>query len=149
MSPAFVTGVLGRVFLVRWVNFHLAALQAVREEIAASRRTVGRRLVYLSLIPATRRDFSDPERDALAAYVRDLLVHDCASVHHVIAGTGFAASARRSIVTNLAVSAARPELFHTHASLEDALLAIASEVGKPGDHLVEWAKRRELRWPLG
>jgi hypothetical protein len=148
MPPAFITGVLGRVFLVRWIRFHLAALQGVREEIAESRRIVGRRLVYLSLIPATARVFSDGERDALAAYVRDLLVHDCESIHHVIAGEGFAASARRSIVTNLAVSAARPEVFHTHATLEEALLSIASEVGKPGVALLSWAEGRELRWPL-
>ena len=148
MPQTFVTGVLGRVFLVRWVRFDLAALRAVREEVAASRRTVGRRLVYLSLIPATRRVFSDAERDALAAYVRDLLVHDCASIHHVIAGAGFAASARRSIVTNFALSATRPELFLTHATLVDALHAVASEVGKPGDDLVEWATRRALRWPM-
>jgi len=147
MSPAFVTGVFGRVFVVRWVRFSLTALAAVREEIASSRRVLGRRLVYLSLIPSTRRAFSDGERDALGAYVRDLLVHDCASIHHVIAGAGFAASARRSIVTNLALSAARPGLFFTHATLEEALLAIALEVGEPGDELVEAAKGRGLGWP--
>lgn len=147
MSPAFVTGVLGRVFVVRWVRFTLGALTTVRREIASSRRTVGRRLVYLSLIPATRHAFTDAERDALGAYVRDLLVRDCVSIHHVIAGAGFAASARRSIVTNLALSAARPEAFFTHASLEEALLAIADEVGKPGEELVEAAKGRGLGWP--
>jgi hypothetical protein len=147
MSPAFVTGVLGRVFVVRWVRFTLDALTAVRGEVAASRLTIGRRLVYVSLIPATPRAFSDAERVALGAYVRDLLVHDCVSIHHVIAGTGFAASARRSIVTNLALSAARPEVFFTYASLEEALLAVAREVGKPGDELVEAAKSRGLGWP--
>ena len=62
MSPAFVTGVFGWVFVVRWVRFHLAALTEVRAEIALSRRTVGRRLVYLSLIPSDRRGFSEKER---------------------------------------------------------------------------------------
>jgi hypothetical protein len=147
VSPAFVTGVFGRVFIVRWVRFHLAALTEVRAEIGLSRRTVGRRLVYLSLIPSTRHAFSDGERQALGAYVRDLLVRDCASIHHVIAGTGFAASARRSIVTNLALSAARPEVFFTHASLEEAVLAIAPEVGKTGGELVDAAKRRGLDFP--
>jgi hypothetical protein len=147
MSPAFVTGVFGRVFVVRWVRFNLTALTAVRAEIAESRRAVRQRLVYLSLIPSTRRAFSDAERDALGAYVRDLLVHDCASIHHVIAGAGFAASARRSIVTNLALAAARPGSFFTHASLEEALLAISPEVGKLGDELVEAAKSRGLGWP--
>jgi len=140
MSPAFVTGVFGQVFVVRWVRFHLAALTAVRVEIAASRQSVGRRLVYLSLIPSTRRAFTDGERDALGAYVRDLLVRDCGSIHHVIAGAGFAASARRSIVTNLALAAARPELFFTHATLEGALFAIAPEVGQSGEALVAAAK---------
>ena len=79
--------------------------------------------------------------------MRDLLVHDCASIHHVIAGTGFAASARRSIVTNLALSAARPEVFFTHASLDEALLAIAPEVDKTGGDFVEAAKRRGLDFP--
>ena len=147
MPPAFVTGVFGWVFVVRWVRFRLAALTEVRAEITLCRRTVGRRLVYLSLIPSDRRGFSDGERDALGAYVRDLLVHDCASIHHVIAGTGFAASARRSIVTNLALSAARPEVFFTHASLDEALLAIAPEVGETGGDLAMAAKRRGLDFP--
>ncbi|MGH7295356.1 MAG: hypothetical protein ACRELB_10500 [Polyangiaceae bacterium] len=143
-----MTAVVGRVFVVRWVRFSLAALQAVRGEISTARGLLDRRLVYLSLIPSTPRSFSGAERDALAAYVRDLLVHDCASIHHVIEGTGFAVSARRSIVTNLAVAAARPELFHTYASFGDALLAIAGEVGEPGAGLVAELKRRDLGWPL-
>jgi len=147
VSPAYVSGVLGRVFAVRWVRFTLATLSVVREEIATARRVTGRRLVYLSLIPATPRSFTDMERDALRGYLRDLLKHDCVSIHHVIAGTGFAASARRSIVTNLALAAARPDVFHTYATLEEALGEIAVEVGEAAGELLAEARRLDLELP--
>jgi hypothetical protein len=147
MALAYVTGVLGRIFAVRWIVFKLAALGDVREEIAETRRIVGRRLVYLSLIPGSPRTFSAAERDFLAAFVRDLLVHDCESIHHVIDGSGFEASARRSIVTNLAVASARPDAFHTYATLEEALEAISLEVGGSPALLEAEAAERGLVFP--
>ena len=100
--------------------------------------------MYLSLIPASPHDFSEAERKVLASFVKDLLEHDCDSIHHVIAGAGFAASARLSIVTALALAATRPEAFHTHASLEAAVAAIAAETGQPADHLMAEASRRGI-----
>jgi hypothetical protein len=132
------------VFAVRWRVFTLEALAELRREISRARGIVGRRLVYLSLIPASPRDFSAEERVALGAFVRDLLVHDCASLHHVIDGAGFYASARRSIVTALAVATARPEDFGTHATLEDALAALAPAVGAPASVLLEDARKRGI-----
>ena len=134
--PPYVAGVFEGVFAVRWRLFTLQALGKLRAEIAKARRLLGRRLVYLSLIPASPHDFSEAERKVLASFVKELLVHDCDSIHHVIAGAGFAASARLSIVTALALAATRPEAFHTHASLEAALVAIAAETAQPADRLM-------------
>jgi hypothetical protein len=144
MGDSYVTGVIGRIFAVRWIVFSLPALSAVRQEIAEVRRTLVRRLVYLSLIPSSPRSFTEAEREFLGSYVRDLLVRDCQSIHHVIEGEGFVASTRRSIVTNLAVASSRPDVFHTHASLEAALESIAEEVGDSSAVLLSEARQRGL-----
>lgn len=143
--PAYVTSaIFGRVFAVRWHAFSLNALAEVRREVAVAHHTAGRPLAYLSLIPSSPRDFSDGERQALAAYVRDLLAGDCVSLHHVIEGAGFAASARRSIVTGLALAASRPEAFHTYATLQAAIDAIALEIGERPADLLDETRRRGI-----
>lgn len=144
MPAPYVSGVLGRVFAVRWRVFTLPALVALREEIAEARLILGRPLVYLSLIPSSPRTFTPAEREALASFVRGLLVEDCSSIHHVIDGDGFAASARRSIVTNLAIASAHPAAFHTHATLEEALTAVAEEIGGSSDELMAAVAARDI-----
>lgn len=146
-GPRYVTGVFEGVFAVRWRIFTLPALAELREEVSQTRRNAGRRVVYLSLIPPSPHDFTDGERNVLASFVRDLLVHDCASIHHVIGGAGFTASARRSIVTGLALVVARPDAFHTHSSLEAALAGIAEETGVSADVLLADATSHDIPFP--
>jgi hypothetical protein len=144
MPAPYVSGVVGRVFAVRWRVFTLQALAALREEIAEARLILGKPLVYLSLIPSSPRTFTREEREALASFVRGLLVEDCSSIHHVIDGDGFAASARRSIVTNLAIASADPAAFHTYATLEDALAVVADETGESAEELMAEAAARRI-----
>jgi hypothetical protein len=143
----YTTGVIGHVFVVRWRSFRLADVTAVRGEIAAARRTAGHRLVYLSLVPSSNRAFSAIEIVGLTDFVRDLLVRDCESIHHVIDGDGFIASARRSIVTSMALAATNPRAFRVHASLEEALGVIAADVGGSKDALLAEARARDLSFP--
>jgi hypothetical protein len=147
MATPYVSAVVGRLYAVRWRSFNLTALSAVREEIAEARRILGRPLVYLSLIPSSPRTFTAEEREALASFVRGLLVEDCASIHHVIDGDGFAASARRSIVTNLAIASAQPAAFHTYAGLDEALAAVADEIGERPERLAAEASARRIPFP--
>ena len=143
-SPPYAASVFEGIFAVRWRTFSLEALAQLRDEIRKAALLLGRRLVYLSVIPASPRDFSDGERKVLGEFVRELLENDCRSIHHVIEGAGFAASARRSIVTALAVAASQPEAFHSHASAAAALASISTETGLPGDRLLEEATRRGI-----
>jgi hypothetical protein len=147
MAPPYVSAVLGRAFAVRWRVFTLHALGSVRDEVAEARRIAERPLVYLALIPSSPRAFTAAERDILASYVRDLLAQDCVSIHHVIDGDGFAASARRSILTNLAVASAHPRAFHTHASLRQALATVAEEIGDTAERLLAEAAKRGIPFP--
>jgi hypothetical protein len=143
-STPYVTGVFEGVFAVRWRTFTLPALAELRRDIAQARLIVGRRLVYLCLIPSSPHDFPESERQVLGAFVRDLLVQDCESIHHVLDGVGFAASVRRSIVTALAVTSARPDAFHTYPSLEAAMTAIGAAIKQPAERLLDEARRRNL-----
>jgi hypothetical protein len=147
MEARFVTCVLGRIFAVRWVVFTLPALAEVRAQIADRRQRLGKRLDYLSLIPESPRTFTAQERELLGSYVRDLLVHDCAGIHHVIEGKGFVASARRSIVTSLALASATPECFHTYATLGEALRSLAADLGESPETLAAEARLGHLPFP--
>lgn len=146
-SPRYATGVLGRLFVVRWRVFRLVDLADVRAQIAKVRRIGGRKLVYLSLIPASPRTFSQREEQALAGFLRDLLVHDCESIHHVIEGEGFVSSARRSIVTNMAISTSTPGAFQTYGTLEEAVAVLARTVRRSEDGLMTAMRERSLTFP--
>jgi hypothetical protein len=143
-SPPFVSGSIGRIYVVRWRHYRLADVPIVRSEIAELRRLVGGRLVYLSLIPDGAHTFSAHEIDALSGFVRELLERDCESIHHVVAGEGFVASARRSLITKIALESARPKLFHVYESLGEALGAIAKTRGESKQALLEQARARNL-----
>jgi hypothetical protein len=133
----YLTGNFDRVFVVRWRAFRLEDLAAVRARIAELRHTLARPVVYLSLIPDSPRSFTDAEREALQRYLEDLLSGDCKSIHHVVAGEGFQASARRSIVTNMALGTTRPGAFRTYSTLPDAVAAISDELQIPARDLLE------------
>ena len=147
MGAPFVTCTIGRIFAVRWVVFTLPALAEVRARITDTRKTLGKRLAYLSLIPSSPRSFTAAERELLASFVRDLLVEDCGSIHHVIEGAGFAASARRSIVTSLALASTEPQAFHTYATLGEALRSLAADLGESPEALVAEATKGDLPFP--
>ncbi len=97
----------------------------------------GSPVVYLSLIPESPRSFTDPEREALQRYLEDLLSGHCQSIHHVVAGQGFQASARRSIVTHLALGTTRPDAIRTYSTLPEAIGAIGDELQIPARALLE------------
>jgi hypothetical protein len=148
MTPSepsrYVTATFGWLFAVRWRAFELEDLLAVRKRIGEVRRILGRPVIYLSLIPEGPRTFTVEERTALVDFLRDLLARDCSSIHHVIDGTGFAASTRRSIVTNMAIAAADPGRFRTYATLEEALGEISAELNRPPAELIDDARARGL-----
>jgi len=145
----YVTGTFGRLFVVRWRVFVLEHLSVVRRRISQARRAAGAPIAYLSLIPSSPRDFTDEERGALAEYLRQLLSGDCATIHHVIEGEGFVASARRSIVTNLALATAQRGAFHTYATLEEAIEEIAAELRAPKQQLLDEVRSAGLAFPEG
>jgi hypothetical protein len=146
-ASRYTTAVMGRLFAVRWRSFRLGDVASVRQEIASARRRVGHPLVYLSLIPASNRAFSAIEIVGLTDFVREILTQDCESIHHVIDGDGFIASARRSIITSIALASSHPKVFQVHASLEAAIGVIAITLGESAEELLTKARARDLEFP--
>ena len=138
---AYVSARIGRIIAIRWRSFEVGDLERARTEIAKLRWASAEPLIYLSLIPADTRTFTKDERERLLAFVTDLF-SDCESVHHVIDGDGFVSSARRSIVTNLALATARPSAFHTYATLEEAMTSISRFVSIPAADLLREATEK-------
>jgi hypothetical protein len=118
----------GPVLYVSWRGFTPDDLRAVVELAATLRRDTGAGVAYLSRVPADTRAFTSDERAALLEFLLAILP-SCASIHHVIEGEGFVKSARRSIVTNMALATPRPRAFHTYAALEEALTAVGDAYG--------------------
>jgi hypothetical protein len=143
----YVTACFDRLFAVRWIGFKVPYLDDVREQISEMYARVRRPLLYLSLIPGANRAFSEQERLLLGNYVKSLL-SECESIHHVIAGEGFVASARRSIVTQLALSSSRPDVFFTHATVEEAAAVLAPRLRMSSLALLEEARKHDLFFPI-
>jgi hypothetical protein len=145
----YVAANFDHLYAVRWRAYRMEDLQAVRRRIAEMHRILRRPILYLSLIPSSEYVFSDEERDMLTEYLRDLAQAGCSGIHHVIGGEGFVASSRRSIVTQMAmtVGASSAVRFKTHASLEEALTDLATELRRVPEELIADAKARGLAFP--
>jgi hypothetical protein len=128
VAMAFRMTIKEPVLYVSWRGFTAEDLRAVIERVAQLRAETGAGVVYVSRVPADSRAFSAEERAALHEFLLALLP-SCASLHHVIEGDGFVKSARRSIVTNMALATPRPRDFHTYATLEEALVAVGDTYG--------------------
>ena len=124
----FKLSIRGPVLYVSWRGFTPGDLAAVVDHVTKLRSATGAGVVYLSRVPADSRPFTAEERGVLLEFLLAILP-GCASIHHVIEGEGFVKSARRSIVTNMALATPRPRDFHTYASIDEALVAVGDAYG--------------------
>jgi hypothetical protein len=124
----FKLSIRGPVLYVSWRGFTPGDLRAVIDHVTKLRGDTGAGVVYLSRVPADSRAFSSEERASLLEFLLAILP-SCASIHHVIEGEGFVKSARRSIVTNMALATPRARDFHTYATIDEALVAVGDTYG--------------------
>lgn len=116
------------VLSVSWRGFTPSDLDEIIAHAAERKRATSMPTVYLSRIPADMRVFTDDELRLLLEFLVKILP-SCASIHHIVEGDGFITSARRSILTKLALSTPSPRSFHTHASMAEATAAITTAYG--------------------
>jgi hypothetical protein len=101
---------VGRVLAVAWRSPEHEDLVGVIDDLRQSERTLGRRLLYLSVI-GPRALPQGTVRDELVGFYRDVLAH-CDSMHVVIEGNEFELSIKRSVIANvLLVVQARGRVF--------------------------------------
>jgi hypothetical protein len=124
----FASTSLGPVLYVSWRGVSAEDLREVRDQVADLRRACGGPVVYLSRIPADNHVFSEEERTMLVEFLLAILP-SCASIHHVVEGSGFVKSARRSIVTNMALATPRSRDFFTYDTMLAAKAAIELTYG--------------------
>lgn len=100
----------GRVLAVAWRAPDHEDLVQIIDELRQAERTLGRRLLYLSVI-GPRALPQGGVRDELVGFYRDVLTH-CDSMHVVIEGNEFELSIKRSVIANvLLVVQARGRVF--------------------------------------
>ncbi len=119
----FKQTIRGRVLYASWRGYTLDDLKQLTGAIGELRRTLDREVIYLSRIPFDNTLFSADDQQVLLDFLLGILP-DCASIHHVIEGDGFVKSARRSIVTTMALASPRPRDFHAHSTLAEAAASI-------------------------
>jgi hypothetical protein len=121
----FKSSTRGPVLYVSWRGYTREDLEDVAAAAASLRATLGRDVVYLSRIPYDLTMLSPEAHSQIFQFLERILPH-CATVHHVIEGDGFVKSARRAIVTNMALATPRARDFYTHSSMTEATGMIAS-----------------------
>jgi hypothetical protein len=90
---------VGRVLAVAWRAPEHEDLVAVIDELRAAQASLGRRLLYLSVIGPKALP-QGTVRDELVAFYRDIL-DVCDSMHVVIEGGEFEMSIKRSVIANV------------------------------------------------
>jgi hypothetical protein len=111
--------VRGPVLYVSWRGFTREDLEEVHYALAELRGTLQRGAIYLSRIPFDSKMFSGEEQTVLLDFLMGILP-SCQTIHHVVEGEGFVKSARRALVTNMALATPRARDFYTHSTMAEA-----------------------------
>jgi hypothetical protein len=90
---------VGRVFVVAWRTPEADDLRVIVDEVRAHHVSLGRRLLYLSVIGPSGLPTGNV-RDALVDFYRDVLGY-CDSMFAVIEGNEFEMSIKRSVIANV------------------------------------------------
>jgi hypothetical protein len=119
----FKSTIRGPVLYVSWRGLSRDDLREVTASLARVRASIGRGAIYLARIPYDNSMLTSDELAVLHEFLVGILA-SCASIHHVVEGDGFVKSARRAIVTNLALGTPRPRDFYTHSTMAEAAATI-------------------------
>jgi hypothetical protein len=122
------TWFLGGVYFAHWLRPDVADFARVAREITDARLRAGQAVVYLSLLREDTAPFDEPSRLGLLTHVGEVLDR-CTSMHFVVEGHGFRASAHRSMVAGILLAKRRGHLF-VHGSVPEALTQAERHTGR-------------------
>jgi hypothetical protein len=111
------------VLFASWHGFAAPELREVADRIGAMRRSTGEPVVYLSRVPASMHVYTDDEQGAMQTFLQNIL-RDCATIHLVLEGDGFAKSAQLAIASKHASATMRARDIHVYGTIEEGLLSV-------------------------
>lgn len=137
----FTTCRAGRVFAVRWSNTTVEGVERVGAEAKRYQRSLGKKIVYISVTGEDCPPPSEAARTALVEGAKDL-ASVCERIYVVLEGQGFRGSVLRSVLASLMLLSRMRGTIHVAPSVDEVLAALA---GTPGfeDALVRRAFVRE------
>ena len=121
--------VSGRVVLVLWGKPELSDLPRIDQQVRGARAEAGP-VIFIARVPA-HAEAPDPEVRAAITDMLQTFMSLCSSYHTVLEGSGFAAAAKRMVLSTIFLMTGRREKSHVHSSC-DALLS-----GAPASERVE------------
>lgn len=137
-----MTGAVGSVFFVRWVEPALDDVEHIVHEVEALSRSVKMPCVYVAIIGDGVPPPDEKVRKAMTDAMPRMLEH-CATMHFVIEGTGFGnALARSALAATLLLAPARKRTY-VHKRVEEVFRATPAKIrGGDGDTIIRIARAR-------
>jgi hypothetical protein len=126
---AFVSRVIGNLYVVRWKDATAADVPRVEAEVAAAKRALGKAPLHgLAIVPENTPAPDDRTRSAMSSSISHLLDH-LETMHTVIEGGGFKHSILRSAMTGIVLVGGKRGRVVIHGTVSDALDALAIALG--------------------
>jgi hypothetical protein len=125
----YLSLVVGRVHLLRWVTPTYPDVESVRLEILAAARAAKRPLVCLGVIPNNMAPPDDRTRQAMMGNMQDI-VASSEIVHFVVEGTGFGTSIMRSVLAGILLFGGKRGKVIIHAKVDEALAQFPLDIDR-------------------
>ena len=141
-----VTGAIGDVFFVRWLEPSPEDVQGILDGVREATEE-GREVHYVAVVG---EHIPPPSEEVRAAMKRtiDELLEQCTTVHLVIEGRGFRRAMARSVGTSIFLLSRNRGKAFAHDTVEDALRRIGLESAAREDVLRE-ARNQQLLNEVG
>ncbi len=114
------TGIVERVYLVRWEVPAAEDVQRILTEVANHHVRVGKKLYFVAVTTPESTAPDDATRRALGENLPKLLEW-CESLHLVIEGKGFSATVRRAVAAGLFMVSGKRKSMFVHEDIWAAL----------------------------
>ncbi len=125
----YISAVLGRVHLLRWLTPTFADVDTVIREIVSTHKSAGRPLVCLGIISDKIPPPDDRTRQAMVNSMEEIIARS-EVVHFVVEGSGFKNSIMRSIVSGVLIVGGKRGKAIVHSTVPQAIAAFPPDLDK-------------------
>jgi hypothetical protein len=136
---ACITGHVGNVFFTRWQSVQAADVNKILWEVSKAHATVGKLMVYVSIVPTDSEPPTAEVRQAFSTALKSLNEHLCMNIM-VLEGDGLRKSLKRTIASAMILLSGASDKSAIVDNVGDALARAKTHIGEPPESILQRAR---------